>query len=51
MQDAIAELTKWADVCANNAPIHAASGDHAQAALSAKNAESYLTAIERLKEV
>jgi hypothetical protein len=45
---AIAELTRSAETCEHNAPIHEADGNAEQAALSRANAANYRAAIEAL---
>lgn len=47
--DAIAQLTISAEVCETNAPINDAEGNHEQAALERKNAQSFRAAISRLE--
>lgn len=46
---AIAQLTISAEVCETNAPINEAEGNHEQAAIERKNAQSFRDAIARLE--
>jgi hypothetical protein len=48
MPQVIAELTRAAETCEHNAPIHEAEGNAEQAALSRANAANYRAAIEVL---
>ena len=51
MESAIDLLESASRACANNAPIHEAAGDQAQAELDRKLAEEYRDAARHLKAV
>ena len=50
-QAAINQLTISAEICENNAPIHEAEGNLAQAELSRTSASNYSEAIQRLQQL